>query len=74
MLRGSNFLFCLSGHFMPFYILHQTVILVVGFFVIPLELNVPTKLAIIVPSSFVGILAIYWLVKQVNVLRFLFGR
>ncbi len=58
---------------MPFYILHQTVILVVGFFVIPLALNVPAKLTIIVPSSFVGILAIYWLVKQVNATRFLFG-
>jgi glucans biosynthesis protein C len=58
---------------MPFYILHQTVILVIGFFVIPLALNIPTKLAIIVPSSFVGILAIYWLVKQTNATRFLFG-
>lgn len=58
---------------MPFYILHQTVILGIGFFVIPLTLNVSAKIAIIVPSSFVGILAIYWLVKRVNVLRFLFG-
>ena len=58
---------------MPFYILHQTVILGIGFFVIPLTLNVSAKIAIIVPSSFVGILAIYWLVKLVNVLRFLFG-
>lgn len=58
---------------MPFYILHQTVILVIGFFVIPLALNVPAKLAIIIPSSFLGILAIYWLVKRANATRFLFG-
>jgi glucans biosynthesis protein C len=58
---------------MPFYILHQTVILAIGFFVIPLALNVPAKLTIIIPSSFVGILAIYWLVRQTNITRFLFG-
>lgn len=58
---------------MPFYILHQTVILAIGYIVIPLALSVSAKLAIIVPSSFVGILAIYWLVKRVNALRFLFG-
>ena len=58
---------------MPFYILHQTVILLVGFFVIPLALSVPGKLAIILPAAFIGILLLYWVVKRVNVLRFIFG-
>jgi glucan biosynthesis protein C len=59
---------------LPFYILHQTVILAVGWFIIPLDLSILLKLLIISTTSFVIIMALYeLLIKRFNVLRFLFG-
>ncbi len=59
---------------LPFYILHQPVILNVGYFVIPLTIAAALKWAIIMPVSFVVIMVLYeFLVRRINVLRFLFG-
>jgi len=59
---------------LPFYILHQTVIIIIGFFVIQLSIGVAPKYFIVATSSFVAIMAIYeLLVRRINVLRFLFG-
>jgi hypothetical protein len=59
---------------LPFYILHQTVILLVGWFIIPLDLSILVKYLIIATGSFVIIMALYeLLIKRFNVLRFLFG-
>jgi len=59
---------------LPFYILHQTIILIVGFYVIQWSMGIAPKYFIIVALSFVGIMAIYeLLVRRINVLRFLFG-
>jgi glucan biosynthesis protein C len=59
---------------LPFYILHQTIILLVGWYVIPLNLSIPLKYLIISPISFVLIMALYeLLVRRVNAIRFLFG-
>jgi hypothetical protein len=59
---------------LPFYILHQTVILAVGWFIIPLDLSILLKLLIISTTSFVVIMALYeLLIRRFNVLRFLFG-
>jgi surface polysaccharide O-acyltransferase-like enzyme len=59
---------------LPFYILHQTIIILVGQFIIPLKLSIPVKYTIISIISFVIIIALYeFLVKRINVLRFLFG-
>jgi glucan biosynthesis protein C len=63
-----------NGAVLPFYILHQTVILLGGWYIIPLELSIPLKYLIISASSFVLIMALYeLLIKRINVLRFLFG-
>jgi len=59
---------------LPFYILHQTIILWVGSFVIPLNMYFLLKYLIISTSSFILIMLIYdLLVKRLNVIRFLFG-
>ena len=59
---------------LPFYILHQTIILIVGFFVVQLSMGIAPKYFIVVAISFVAIMAIYeLLVRRINVLRFLFG-
>jgi len=59
---------------LPFYILHQTVILGVGWLIIPLDLPILPKFLIISTISFVLIMALYeLLIRRINVLRFLFG-
>jgi len=59
---------------LPFYLLHQTIILVVGWFVIQWNIGIAPKYFIIVVFSFIGIMAIYeLLIRRINVLRFLFG-
>jgi len=59
---------------LPFYIFHQTILLVVGYFV--LQWGIPDVLEwmVIFVSSFIVIMAIYeFVVRRVNILRFLFG-
>ena len=59
---------------LPFYILHQTVLLSVGYFVVPLAIPDLLKWAIILLVSFALIMVLYeFLVRRFNVLRFLFG-
>ena len=71
---NNRFLGYASEAVLPFYILHQTIIIIVGFYVIQWSLAIAPKYFIIVALSFVGIMAIYEiLVRRINVLRFLFG-
>jgi peptidoglycan/LPS O-acetylase OafA/YrhL len=59
---------------LPFYILHQTVLVVVGYFVLQWAFPDMLEWVIIVVISFVVIMAIYeYLVRRWNVMRFLFG-
>ena len=59
---------------MPFYILHQTVLLAVGYFVITWEIQDAVRWAVIFTSSFVIILILQTiLVQRFDLLRFLFG-
>jgi len=59
---------------LPFYILHQTVILMVGWFVIQSKLSITPKYIIISIVSFFVIIVLYeFLIKRINALRFLFG-
>jgi hypothetical protein len=59
---------------LPFYVLHQTVLLVVGYFVVQWAIPDVLKWAIISSSSLALILLIYdRLIRPHNVLRFLFG-
>jgi glucan biosynthesis protein C len=59
---------------LPFYILHQTVIISIGFYVVQWDTGVGLKYLTINITSFAAIMLIYeLLVRRINVLRFLFG-
>ena len=59
---------------LPFYILHQAIILIVGFYVVQWSAGIGVKYLVIVVVSFALIMVIYeFAVRRVNVLRFLFG-
>ncbi len=59
---------------LPFYLFHQTVILIVGWFIVPLEMGVLAKFLLIAVISFPLILLLYEVfVRRINFMRFLFG-
>jgi hypothetical protein len=59
---------------LPFYILHQTIIISIGFYVVQWNSGVGIKYLTIATTSFVAIMLIYeLLVRRIKGLRFLFG-
>jgi glucans biosynthesis protein C len=58
---------------LPVYILHQTLIVVIGFYVIQWDTGVAPKYFLVVIATLAGSLAVYELVRRLNVTRFLFG-
>jgi glucan biosynthesis protein C len=59
---------------LPIYILHQPVILILGYFIIPLPLPILAKFLIIAPSAFAISLGLYeYGIRRVYLLRRLFG-
>jgi hypothetical protein len=59
---------------MPFYILHQTVLLCIGYFVMTWAINDAAKWVIVFISSFIVIVTLYMcFIRKFEVLRFLFG-
>ncbi len=71
---NTRFLRYANEAILPFYILHQTVIVSVGFFLVRWPIPDLGKFAIIAASSFAIIMGLYeFLVRRFNLLRFLFG-
>jgi peptidoglycan/LPS O-acetylase OafA/YrhL len=59
---------------LPFFLFHQTIILIVGWFVLPWDIHSALKYAIIVVVSFPLILILYEaFVRHIGFMRFLFG-
>ena len=58
---------------LPFYVLHQTAIVAVAFFVVGMTTIVMVKYLIIVFAAFAIISLLLIPIRQINVLRFLFG-
>jgi peptidoglycan/LPS O-acetylase OafA/YrhL len=59
---------------LPFYILHQSVLLTIGFLVVQWQIPDLAKWLIIVAASFTVIMGLYeLLIRRINLLRFLFG-
>jgi peptidoglycan/LPS O-acetylase OafA/YrhL len=59
---------------LPFYILHQTVIVFFAYFIVQTQLAIPFKYGITAVISFIVIIILYeLLVRRVGILRFLFG-
>lgn len=74
LTSNALFLKYSSEAVMGFYILHQTVLLIIGYFVVQWAIPDFAKWMIIFVSSFAVIMAIYeFAVRRNNVLRFLFG-
>jgi len=58
----------------PFYLLHQPVIVVTGYYIIQFDIPVLWKAIIIIVTSFTLIVVIYWyLIRPFNLLRIIFG-
>jgi glucan biosynthesis protein C len=57
----------------PVYILHQTVIVIIGFYLIRWAAPRPALWAILLIAAVAGTFALYEIVRRVGVLRFLFG-
>jgi glucan biosynthesis protein C len=77
-MKHLNFSTPVLGHaneaVLPFYILHQPVLLCVGYFAVQWAIPDLLKWVIIFPTSFVVIVALYeLLVRRFNVMRVLFG-
>ena len=59
---------------LPFYILHHTIIYIIGYNVIQWSGNIGSKFTIISIASFAIIMSIYEiLIRRINLVRFLFG-
>jgi glucan biosynthesis protein C len=70
----NRFLAHVNEMVLPFYVLHQTIIVIVAYFVVQTGLAIPLKYGITAIISFAVIVALYeLLVRRVGVLRFLFG-
>jgi peptidoglycan/LPS O-acetylase OafA/YrhL len=70
----NKFLSYANEAVLPFYILHQTVLLCVGYYVTRWEIPDAAKFVIIALSSFAIIMAIYeFVIRRANVMRALFG-
>ena len=71
---NNSFLRYANETVLPFYILHQTVIVIIGYFVRDWQMNIFPKYLFLAAVSFIIIMALYeFVVKRIDVLRFLFG-
>ena len=59
---------------LPFYIVHQSILVIIGYFIVTLEINDIFKWMFIAGSSFILIIALHaFLIRRFDPLRFLFG-
>jgi glucans biosynthesis protein C len=71
---NNKFLSYANEAVLPFYILHQTLIVSIGFYVVQWNTNIGLKYLIVSIASFFTIMIIYeLLVRRINVIRLLFG-
>jgi surface polysaccharide O-acyltransferase-like enzyme len=74
MDRDNKLLRYSLGAILPFFVVHQPVILAIAYFVVQWEATLPIKLLVVVLGSFLVSIGIYeWGIKRVGVLRRLFG-
>jgi len=73
LTRSTPFVRYANEAVLPFYILHQTVILGIGYFVVQWPIPSLLKWVIIFVIALAIVMALYEVVRRVNVLRVLFG-
>jgi glucan biosynthesis protein C len=62
------------GAILPFFVVHQAVILAIAYFVVQWETTIPIKLLVLVLGSFLVSIGLYeWVIKRVGILRLVFG-
>ena len=71
--RTNRFLTYSNEAVLPFYILHQTVIISIGYYVVQWSTGIGVKYLVIAVTSFTAIMLIYEFLRRINILRFLFG-
>jgi len=62
-----------SDAVLPVYILHQTLIVLFGFYVVTWDIPIVAKYFLIIVAVLLSAVAVYEAVRRVNVTRFLFG-
>ncbi len=71
---GTKALYLANEAVLPFYVLHQTVLLIVGFYVIQWAVPDSIKFVVTFTASLLIIVGLYWfLIRPYNIMRFLFG-
>lgn len=71
---NSKLLQYASGASYPFYLLHQTILVIIGFYVVRWNVGVMEKFFIISTTTLIATIALYeLLIRRNNVARFLFG-
>ena len=72
--RGNRFSVYTNEAVLPFYVLHQTVIVIIAFYLLKWDVGLLIKWPVLMVLSFTGIMLLYhMLVKRIGFLRFLFG-
>ncbi|WP_405206643.1 acyltransferase [Aquimarina sp. LLG6339-5] len=72
--KPSTLVKVLNQGIYPFYILHQTVIIVIGYYILPESWSISIKLLTLAITSFIIIICVYrFLVYPYGIPRFLFG-
>jgi peptidoglycan/LPS O-acetylase OafA/YrhL len=71
---NNRFLGYANEAVLPFYILHQFVLLLIGYWVVQWQINALVKYIVIATLSFIAIMGLYdIIIKRFQVTRFLFG-
>lgn len=71
---SNGFLRYASEASLPFYILHQPILLIVSFYVLKWNVGFLPQILMLVTVAFVAIVLCYeFLIRRINLLRFLFG-
>ena len=70
---NHRLLYDLNQGILPFYILHQTVIIFVAYYIIPLSLTMIEKFVFTFMVSFILTIGLYQIIWRIRFLRFLFG-
>jgi hypothetical protein len=77
-IKNQSFLACVERYaneaVLPFYLLHQTVIVVIGFYVVQWNIGALPKFLIISVAALVITLLLYEImIRRIMLMRFLFG-
>lgn len=74
LTKGSASLDYANKAIAPFYILHQTVIIILAYFMVTLSYDITTKFYLIFSTTFIGIMLLYhFLLSRTKITRLLFG-